>query len=500
MSPRKTIFLVAIIIAIISIALGWYAIKAYTSKNKTPLVGGRIDMWIVGENSAGYDEIIARFKQVRPQFANTDIVITKFLSQADYEKNLISAFSDNRGPDILMVPSVGWEYLENKVTAIPPDAVNVGELSKTYNPTILENLTISWNGLDAEWKTIVILALKGIAMGYESLGLYFNSNLMPKPPTTLWELETAARNGSEEAFPLGLILSPSTPQINEILTQSFVSAWINSFSGLTSANASQAIKRFEVFEKSQLLVPTSPLSDNSFSPPSDFVEEWYQGDTGNSSENGSSNHQNTWLSLIDTIKSRDPKMNQLTDLFALGKVASLIGTPKLMSEIQFATKRVGANNILTKWNLATAPLPQFGAQDQSVIFYSYLALSRDTDNPSGAVAFLSFLSTPEAQKLYSVWAPMMISTNINIANSQATSNLTTNYPRTWFAAFIPKRAEIVSFNPWLYLEYIMWLSKVLKSNDISWWLSQLVWYINCQRAQLLSQSAFDKICSLDIQE
>ena len=41
MSPRKTIFLVAIVIAVISIALGWYAIKAYTSKNKTPLVGGR---------------------------------------------------------------------------------------------------------------------------------------------------------------------------------------------------------------------------------------------------------------------------------------------------------------------------------------------------------------------------------------------------------------------------------------------------------------------------
>lgn len=52
MSPRKTIFLVAIVIAIISVALGWYAIKAYSNKNKTPLVGGRIDMWIVGENSA----------------------------------------------------------------------------------------------------------------------------------------------------------------------------------------------------------------------------------------------------------------------------------------------------------------------------------------------------------------------------------------------------------------------------------------------------------------
>jgi hypothetical protein len=42
-----------------------------------------------------------------------------------------------------MVPSVGGEYLENKVTAIPPDAVNVGALSQIYNPTILKDLTIS---------------------------------------------------------------------------------------------------------------------------------------------------------------------------------------------------------------------------------------------------------------------------------------------------------------------------------------------------------------------
>lgn len=496
MSPRKTIFLVAIIIAIISIALGWYAIKAYTSKNKTPLVGGRIDMWIVGENSAGYDEIIARFKQVRPQFANTEIVITKFLSQADYEKNLISAFSDNRGPDILMVPSVGGEYLENKVTAIPPDVLSVSALAETYNPTILKELTISGNGLDSEGRNIVILALKGIAMGYESLGLYFNSDLMPKAPTTLWELENMARNGSEDAFPLGFTLSPSTPQINEILTQSFVSAWVGSFSGLTSANALQAIKRFEVFEKSQLI--TSVSSD---SPPStsEFVEGWYQGDSWNSSISDASNIQQSWVSLADTIQKGDLKMNQLTDLFAMGKIASLIGTPRLMYDIQLATKRVGASNVLLKWNFATAPLPQFGVQNQSVIFYSYLALSRDTDNPSWAVAFLAFLSTPEAQKLYSVWVPMMISTNRSIASSQATSNLTMNYPRTGFAAFIPKDANIASFNPWLYLEYMMWLSKVIRSNDISLWLSQLVWYINCQRAQLLSQSAFDKTCTLDIQ-
>ena len=497
MSPRKTIFLVAIVIAIISIALGWYAIKAYTSKNKTPLVGGRIDMWIVGENSAWYDAIVAEFKKARPQFTNTDIVITKFLSQADYEKNLISAFSDSRGPDILMVPSVGGEYLENKVTAIPPDAVNVGALSQIYNPTILKDLTISWNGLDAEGRTIVILALKGIAMGYESLGFYFNSDLMPKAPSTLWELENLAKNGSEDAFPLGFVISPSTPQINEILTQSLVSAWVNSFSGLTSANAIQAIKRFEVFEKAQLLTATS--SDSSPSISSDFVEEWYQGDSWNSSPSDVSNNQQAWTSLADTIKTGNAKMNQLTELFAMGKVASLIGTPRLMSEIQYATKRVAEKNVLTKGNFATAPLPQFGLQNQSVIFYSYLALSRDTDNPSWAIAFLAFLSTPEAQKLYLVGAPMMISTNRNIASSQATSNLTTNYPRTGFAAFIPKDVNIASFNPWLYLEYMMWLSKVIRSNDISLWLSQLVWYINCQRAQLLSQSAFDKTCTLDIQ-
>jgi hypothetical protein len=46
---------------------------------------------------------------------------------------------------------------------------------------------------------------------------------------------------------------------------------VNSFSGLTSANAIQAIKRFEVFEKAQLL--TSISSNSSPSTSYDFVEE-----------------------------------------------------------------------------------------------------------------------------------------------------------------------------------------------------------------------------------
>lgn len=125
-----------------SIALAVFAYQSYAAKKRLTLIGGSLDIWVVGEDASGYDPIITAFKSQRLEYSETQINVTKFVTQADYEKALINAFSDDRAPDIFMVPAYGGEYLENKITALPPNRISVDALSTTYQGDILRDLTV----------------------------------------------------------------------------------------------------------------------------------------------------------------------------------------------------------------------------------------------------------------------------------------------------------------------------------------------------------------------
>lgn len=157
MSPRKWIFLIGVVLTVASIALAVFAYQSYAAKKRISIIGGSLDVWVVGEDASGYDPIISAFQAQRPEYAQTQINVTKFVTQADYEKALINAFSDDRAPDIFMVPAYGGEYLENKVIALPPNRISVDTLSTTYQGDILKDLTVEGSMKDESGNDIKVL-------------------------------------------------------------------------------------------------------------------------------------------------------------------------------------------------------------------------------------------------------------------------------------------------------------------------------------------------------
>ena len=157
-----------------------------------------------------------------------------------------------------------------------------------------------------------------------------------------------------------------------------------------------------------------------------------------------------------------------------------------MLDLQLSIKKTGDANVLGVSNFATAPAPSFGPNQKQLFFYSYLALSRDTDSPNAAQDFLMFLSTPQAQKLYSESFPHMISTNREVALEQSARTLLASYPRTKMSSFMLKDgAQTSQFHPGLFLEYSLGLIRMIASSDTPDF-APLVRYIDCQKNQLIS--------------
>jgi ABC-type glycerol-3-phosphate transport system substrate-binding protein len=86
----------------------------------------------VGDETAGYSDIITAFKAKNGQYANTDIRFTKFASYADYEQTLLNVMADGNGPDIFVVNNNGGTLLENKMIAIPGSVINTDDFSKRF--------------------------------------------------------------------------------------------------------------------------------------------------------------------------------------------------------------------------------------------------------------------------------------------------------------------------------------------------------------------------------
>lgn len=97
-----------------------------------------------------------------------------------------------------------------------------------------------------------------------------------------------------------------------------------------------------------------------------------------------------------------------TDLFVRGDIASIIGYPSAHREIKIAMKRANKENIRTdrfeqflKWGyLPQETLPEEDDDLINITRYNYLAMSKTAKHPRNALLFLNYMMTEEAQETF----------------------------------------------------------------------------------------------------
>ena len=144
LSPRKKAFIIIGIFAVLLLIYGGIKLAGSSAASTDPKKVGpkELSVWVVGDETAGYSDIITDFKAKNQAYAGTDIKFTKFASYADYEQTLLNVMADGNGPDIFVVNNNGGTLLENKMIAIPSSVINADDFGKRY-AKIFDELVLS---------------------------------------------------------------------------------------------------------------------------------------------------------------------------------------------------------------------------------------------------------------------------------------------------------------------------------------------------------------------
>ncbi len=376
LSKTKLIFFAVTGIILLAIIIG-ISMLGSTSKQVLTSAPKELTVWVVGDESAGFSDIITGFKARYPDYKNTEIKVTKFGNYVDYEKTLLTVIGDGNSPDIFVVNSSDGGLLESKILAIPAAIINPDEFSKNFNK-VFDNLLVENTEKDTSGNTKTVSGIKGIPLGYEAMGIFYNwklvrtvphlwseigQNTLPLSPSTDTTDTTVTTNGNTQTpdmtqdytdMMLGLD-SKYIPGASNILSLFFLQNKIPSYTQFIDTNANTALDNYFAFAQKG-----SPSS-------------------------------------IAHIEATMKDLNLTTvDMFVRGKIGMIVGYPSLLKEIEYAIKRAGTENTISTLYLRTSEIPQVSLDAKNDINlgeYNYFALSSLSKNPQAGYSFLAYLAT-----------------------------------------------------------------------------------------------------------
>lgn len=151
LSKNKIIFFAVSGVLLLALIVGISMLGSpSTTKTKTT-APKELTIWVVGDESAGFSDIITGFKNRYPDYKNTDIKVTKFGNYTDYQETLLTVLKDGNSPDIFVVSSNDGGLLESSILAIPSDIIKPDDFSKNFNK-VFDDLVIENKDKDTSGK------------------------------------------------------------------------------------------------------------------------------------------------------------------------------------------------------------------------------------------------------------------------------------------------------------------------------------------------------------
>ncbi|MCP4523400.1 MAG: extracellular solute-binding protein [Candidatus Gracilibacteria bacterium] len=175
MSKNKIILI--IIAGVFLLFFIWVILNLNTQgadKNKNEGTNGAYSVWLYQDNAQDMGKFFSEFKKNNPQYSGTTFSVESFSDYEDYIFTLQSAFAQGKAPDLFMLNnSESTPLLEEYTAGINPDIINPNDFRKKFQDVFSEDListVIIGEGEEAK----EVEFLKGIPIGYETLGIYYN--------------------------------------------------------------------------------------------------------------------------------------------------------------------------------------------------------------------------------------------------------------------------------------------------------------------------------------
>ncbi|NDK09511.1 carbohydrate ABC transporter substrate-binding protein [Candidatus Gracilibacteria bacterium] len=395
MTKNKIFFI--IIGILVFIGLIYFAIQlgnSGTQKTGTKASPGDFQVWILEDDIAGLKEFTDGFKESYPAYASQNIVVESFSDTQAYYNSLSSAFMQGIGPDVFVLPNSESSIFENQISVIDPNTISPNDFRLDFKPIFGNDLIVS----DSEDSTIEYV--KGIPLGYEALGLFYNRKYFLRPSDlTTWEDILVEINTIKERY------SDIVP--------------IALGNGFGVTRAASIISAFLVLEGTESLVKTNTTqSRQALSIYTAFGQK--DGD----------NRYN--------IISAPFLNNTDIEFFTQGDVASMVGYPRDLLKID----DIGYQSTL----LYATPFPSYSGKDNiSSIKYNYFVINKDSVKQSMASELLSYMATAEGQNAFQEIYPYYLPTSVAGESEILERKILPEY-NIIYKNFIDQTATQVSFD------------------------------------------------------
>jgi multiple sugar transport system substrate-binding protein len=354
-SRNQIIVIGAVGLVIIVFILGLMGIipgfkKSSIGDPNFPTGSVKLEMWGVGDDSPVFSDVIKSYQDI---YKNVRINYTKFNDLATYQKELVNALAENRGPDIFMVNNL-WVYGNwGKLYPAPPLLLTTQVVSQIFPSVVSKDFVLSGNifALPLSMDALALIYNKDI----------FNAKSIVFPPATWDEFVS------------------DITKIREIDQNKKISLSATALG--TAYNVDNVLDILSVLALQSGSVINNPTNDgirfddafnktvNFYTQFADPVSPYY-----------------TWNESFD---------NSITS-FATGKTAMILNYYNSLNDIK---------NRNTYINLGIAALPQVTLNNSTQLanWASYLGLaaSRQTQNPYVAWHFIKYLTTtPSVSSIY----------------------------------------------------------------------------------------------------
>lgn len=179
---KKITILSLLAVFILSAGFGCKTTDSQTKAAMTPIT---LTYWRVYDDSDAFQDIITKYETLHPYIT----INYKKLRYEEYEKELLNALAEDRGPDIFSIHNTWIKEYESKITPMPatvvmPYSVISGTLKKettielrtTNSPTLKE---IRDNFVDAVSYDVISDSgqVYGLPLSVDTLAMFYNKDL-----------------------------------------------------------------------------------------------------------------------------------------------------------------------------------------------------------------------------------------------------------------------------------------------------------------------------------
>ncbi len=410
MAKRKIIFFAIVGFILVALTLGILWVTQLQKKNI--ISADDLNIWITQGTTADYEELATDFQKKYPEYKNVNIRFEKKAADKpdQYRTFILSALSEKAGPDIFMIAAGEDTILEEKIALIPEDSININAFEDTFDPVFQELIVSTGDFINPDKK------LKGIPIGYETLGVFYNNSLLRSGVPKTWpQIEKLYGTFPPNTFPTNLGLGPIfTPNIGDILAGFFIQNNIESYKNVSEGQ-------------------------NIFNQYQAFASLW----NNNTNTDESEDFYSTQTNLEGTVSALEKSQMTTLDAFLEGKIGMIVGYPSLVRELEKSAKRIGGNNSASL--IQTAQFPSKTSRESAnVAKYSYFAIAETTNKPNVALAFLQYVASEDAQRVLMKNFPHLLPAHKSFLEAKLGTRLSPIIKNAKIDGFIPSPWQKIS--------------------------------------------------------